>query len=318
VLEENKPQKGDEVLDPQIAREINQAISTDANRAFIFGAGSRLTLGDRPVAAKTGTTNDFKDAWTCGYTPSLVVGVWVGNNNGKEMKTGADGSVVAAPIWNAFMKEALKDSPKEAFTAPDEIKTGKPILDGVPPGTVVYKIDKNSGKLATEYTPQDLIIEKTYQTQPHDILFYVDKNDPRGPVPSDPAQDPQYNLWEAGVQAWIKKNNIAVVEEVPTMTEYDDTHTSANQPTVEIFFPQENQIVTGPTSTFKILASAPRGIKYAQYFIDDQQVASSFTEPWSATIDFTNITKGTHKLNVKVFDDVQNQKDASVNFVLEK
>src|SRR5438552_2650466 len=83
-------------------------VSDNNSRAFIFGAKNYLTLPDRPVATKTGTTNNFHDAWTMGYVPSLAAGVWVGNNDNSEMKNHADGSVVAAPIWQGFMKRATK------------------------------------------------------------------------------------------------------------------------------------------------------------------------------------------------------------------
>jgi membrane peptidoglycan carboxypeptidase len=126
VIEEYKEKKT-EVLDVQVARQINSVLSDDSARSYVFGSGSKLTLPGRPVAAKTGTTNNFHDAWIVGYTPSLVAGVWVGNADNKPMSKGADGSVIAAPIWNQFMKEALKDSAVENFNAPEEVITGKPV-----------------------------------------------------------------------------------------------------------------------------------------------------------------------------------------------
>ena len=79
-------------------------MSDDVARAPAFGANTELTLPDRKVAAKTGTTNGFKDNWTMGYTPQLTVGVWVGNTDNESMQnvTGLSG---AAPIWNAVMRK---------------------------------------------------------------------------------------------------------------------------------------------------------------------------------------------------------------------
>ncbi|MDQ3018847.1 MAG: hypothetical protein M3Q64_03185, partial [bacterium] len=102
-----------------------------------FGSNSPLTLGDRPVAAKTGTTQDFRDGWTMGFTPSLAAGVWTGNNNNVSMKR--DAVLVAGPIWNKFMREALKDTPIEQFERPEGIKE--------------VTVDSISGKLPTQYTP---------------------------------------------------------------------------------------------------------------------------------------------------------------------
>ena len=130
TLEEWKLSEGKRVLEPQIARLVSSVLSDNASRAYIFGGGNALTLPDRQVAAKTGTTNNYRDAWTVGYTPSLVAGVWVGNMDNAEMKHGADGSVIAAPIWQTFMKEATRDTPKETFAPPAPPDTNKPVLLG--------------------------------------------------------------------------------------------------------------------------------------------------------------------------------------------
>jgi len=102
-------------LDPQVARRINSILSDNVARTPIFGPNNKLFIPGRTVAAKTGTTQEFRDAWTVGYTPSIAVGVWTGNNDSRSMRAGADGSYVAAPIWNKFMTEILKSSPDEKF-----------------------------------------------------------------------------------------------------------------------------------------------------------------------------------------------------------
>lgn len=105
------------VLDPQIARKINSILSDNAARIPIFGPNNKLFIPGKIVAAKTGTTSEFKDAWTVGFTPYIATGVWVGNNNSTPMRAGADGSYVAAPIWNKFMSQVLNDYPVEPFLA---------------------------------------------------------------------------------------------------------------------------------------------------------------------------------------------------------
>src|SRR3989338_5124173 len=109
---------------------ISNVLSDNGARAYVFGANNYLTIGGRDVAAKTGTTNDYRDAWTMGYTPNLAAGVWVGNNDFSAMKRGADGSVVAAPIWNRFMRNALKNKAVEGFTKPTIAYPDKPVLRG--------------------------------------------------------------------------------------------------------------------------------------------------------------------------------------------
>ena len=188
VLEEWKESDGKQIVERNAALTISNVLSDNNSRAFVFGLSNSLVLSGRPVAAKTGTTNNYHDAWTLGYTPSLVAGVWVGNNDNAAMKRGADGSIIAAPIWNAFMRRALEKTPIEQFPAPQPTSTNKPFLLGKGVEQIV-QIDKVTGKLATEFTPPELVENRTYR-EAHSELWYVDKDDPRGAAPSNPDRDP--------------------------------------------------------------------------------------------------------------------------------
>jgi membrane carboxypeptidase/penicillin-binding protein PbpC len=84
---------------------------------MIFGTHSPLGFPGSIVAAKTGTSQDFRDAWTIGYTRSFAVGVWAGNNDHRPMRAGADGVFVAAPIWRGIVDQLLIHSPAEPFLA---------------------------------------------------------------------------------------------------------------------------------------------------------------------------------------------------------
>ena len=116
IIEENKktPRR---VLDKEPARLINDILSDNEARTPIFGPNSAMYFKDYQVAAKTGTTQDYRDGWIIGYTPSLVVGVWGGNNDNSSMWK-EPGVVVAGPIWRAFMDKALPKFPKETFNKP--------------------------------------------------------------------------------------------------------------------------------------------------------------------------------------------------------
>lgn len=134
------------VLDTQVARKINSILSDNKARTPIFGPKSALVLDDdRMVAVKTGTTQEFRDAWTIGYTPSIAVGVWAGNNDNHPMNAGADGVFVAAPIWKDFMQKVLYDRPRETFVAYDQSDisdTGQ--ISGM--SAVVTYYNKKTGK----------------------------------------------------------------------------------------------------------------------------------------------------------------------------
>jgi penicillin-binding protein 1A len=109
VLFQHAPNAGaKKVLDPRVAFIMGQIMSDDSNRKMIFGMGSILTLAGHRVAVKTGTTDQFADAWTIGFTPHLVTAVWVGNPDWRQKMTqGSDSFYTAAPVWHNFMTVAL-------------------------------------------------------------------------------------------------------------------------------------------------------------------------------------------------------------------
>jgi membrane carboxypeptidase/penicillin-binding protein len=125
LLYQHKPTEGRQVFSPQAVYQVVNILSDNAARQRLFGSRNLLQLGNRPAAVKTGTTNDNRDAWTAGFTPSLVTVVWVGNFDNAAMN-GFQGSTGATPIWHYFMNRVLSDSPIEQFQAPDGIVT-KPI-----------------------------------------------------------------------------------------------------------------------------------------------------------------------------------------------
>lgn len=328
ILEENdiKLSSSQEIFSPQVSRLINNILSDNQARTFVFGQENYLTLPDRPVAAKTGTTNNFHDAWTIGYTPDLVTGVWVGNSRNEAMADKADGSSTAAPIWREFMSKALNNTPAKDFTPPEPIITDKPVLKGEMPGEVVLEIDKASGKLATELTPVSQRIKKTFKKY-YSILHYVDKDNPQGPVPENPALDPQYDRWQQGIKNWlekIKKEGISeFTGEIPP-TEYDDLHVPANQPNLNIVSPVKGFLVDEQILPVELTASAPRGISKIICYIDDlpaDSVSVKTTSPdltYKCSVNLAGINSGEHKIKVSVFDDIDNGKSQETWIVTNK
>ncbi len=122
VLWKPDPYRGKLVLHPETAYQISSILSDPYARAPIFGLGGSLAFKDRPVAVKTGTTQAYRDAWTVGYTPSVVVGVWVGNEDNTPLRPGGSGAMAAAPIWRATMDAYLEGRPVEEFTATDRLQ----------------------------------------------------------------------------------------------------------------------------------------------------------------------------------------------------
>ena len=117
------PVQESRALSSDIARRINTILSDNSLRAPIFGTNSPLAFPKGTVAAKTGTTQDFHDAWTVGYTPSIAVAVWAGNNDNAPLRRGADGVFVAAPLWRDFLDRVMNRFPKASFASYDPIPT---------------------------------------------------------------------------------------------------------------------------------------------------------------------------------------------------
>lgn len=308
VLEEWKANDGEKVLEPNVARMTSNVLSDNAARAYVFGASSYLQLGGRPVAAKTGTTNDFYDAWTMGYTPSLVTAVWVGNSQHVAMSKGADGSIVAAPIWNGYMKRALEGTPVESFTAPNIPTTGKAILDGILPSTTVT-IDTASGKLATEYTPPSTREERTY-AEYHSVLHYVNREDPLGGIPENPGDDPSYAAWEQAIADWIARREaetgIKITNAAPP-TEYDDVHVPENIPSVRITSPDNDAEFTDRGIRVDVDADAAREVRRMEFYLDGYFLGADTSDPWRFVGSIPNtVSRGYHTLKAVAYDDVDN------------
>jgi penicillin-binding protein 1C len=181
------------VLDKNAALMISDVLSDNVARTPLWGANSLVNFPNRSVASKTGSTNNLRDAWLMGYAPNIAVGTWVGNNNNDPMGGGLSGLIVT-PMWRKFMDLALTKLPEESFTQPTINRVGlKPILRGefINTASLLEKIQLG----------ETLNIGDIYNNI-HTILYFVDKDNPTGPEPTNPATDPQYENWEYGVQKW--------------------------------------------------------------------------------------------------------------------
>lgn len=188
VIEDDTNPSGTQVLNPTVAEEINDVLSDPVARAPL-GENTLFNFGNQDVAVKTGTTNDFRDAWTIGYTPDIVVGVWAGNNDNSSMVKKVSGFIVG-PMWSQFMHYALSKEPANAFVRADvDGNAAKPILRG-----------------QWQYAGAD--------GQLHEILYWLNKNDPAGFTPPN-LNDPQLQFWDAGLHAWTSQYGITPVGAPP-------------------------------------------------------------------------------------------------------
>ncbi len=182
ILEEYK-EAPEQVLDTGVARDVSYMLSNNEARFPEYPANNPFYFPGYDVAAKTGTTNDYRDAWTIGYTPSIVVGVWAGNNDNSPMVKQVAGYIVA-PMWNEFMQFALTKFPQEYFGE------RRAIPEGAPP--VLYGDFSSSSGI-------------------HEILHYVNKNNPLGGGNS--RNDAQYRYWEYSLTNSSQKEEMPIEPE---------------------------------------------------------------------------------------------------------
>ncbi len=192
ILYERKPRRGERVLDERIAYLITDILSDDLARMPTFGEGSVLKLS-RPAAVKTGTTTDWRDNWTVGYTSHLAVGVWAGNADNSPMRH-VSGVAGAAPIWHDFMEEVLEARPVEEFVEPEGLthvevctlsgrlpnpccphRRTELFIAGTEPKETckmhqLFELDAVTGQLACSDTPPERIVERVYTVLPAEAV----------------------------------------------------------------------------------------------------------------------------------------------------
>lgn len=211
VLEEYKPASGTRVLSPEEAFIISHILSDNNARLITFGAHSAIAISDRQIAVKTGTTNDKRDNWTIGWTPQIVAGVWVGNNDNTEMKEVASGVSGAAPIWRRVILAALRDKPNIGFS--------------VPGGIVTAEVDSVSGYRAHDNFPSrtEYFIQGTEPTgeDPVHAMLKLCRGQDKLATPAqvargdyegkeyfvfkeeDPVSTDGTNRWQEGINQWL-------------------------------------------------------------------------------------------------------------------
>ncbi len=287
-------------IDPQIAYEITSILSDNGVRSDIFG--NSLVVPGYNVAVKTGTTQEFRDAWTCGATPNLSTVVWVGNNDNTKMRRGADGSVVAAPIFRNYMEKALsKIGAKEDFQKPSGIQevTVEKFSNKLPTShsqqlvkdifaswqvptekdnvNIVVRVNKSNGLLATDSTPESLVEERVYR----DIH----------------SERPDYPNWEDPVRAWAAANGF--VGKPPSSK--DDSY-DGKMPTVSITSPSNGKsYLAGSTVSVTANASASNGVREVKFQLGSTATTDTGS-PWGASFNTSGWPAGDYKLTATVYD----------------
>jgi len=308
IIENYEAEEGaTRVLPENTARTINSILSDKEARTPIFGENSILDIPGREIAVKTGTTNDFRDAWVVGYMPNIALGVWAGNNDNSVMEKKVAG-YIAAPMWSEFLKEAAKTLPAEKFLRPEKADTNKtvPVLRGLWQGNISFDIDKISGKLATENTPKELR-ETRVVRQVHSILYWTDND------------SPQLVLWETPIQKWAKENGLTdeTLDVIPK--DEDDIHKPELAPKIKIISPSPE--ISYPPKKRLVIQIQNGGrfpLSQVDFFINNTRLGSSRGPIFEFNFVPSEVpgVGSVNNIRVTAYDSVMNRSDAETTLNL--
>lgn len=292
VLFEHKTVAGKRVLPADVSYIVSSILSDNDARKDTFGTNSYLVISGKTVAVKTGTTDDKRDNWTIGYTPSVVTGVWVGNNDNTPMNQAlASGITGAAPIWNRIMKEALKDKKDEPFTRPDTITEmeidsyggGTPVsggqtrkevfIKGTEPTTLssIYQNIKLSAHDGNKLANAVEIVRGEYQLK----QFVVFKE-------TDPVSGDGKNRWQDGINTWLSTQTDSKLKP-PT-----ETYSGGDTFALSIKEPGDHARIDSNDVKLVVKATSSNGISKIEIYVDGEKKKESSSDNFSDTVSVSN------------------------------
>lgn len=304
VLFEYKPNEGRKVLDEGIAYIISDILSDNGARTAAFGFNSLLNIAGKTVAVKTGTTDEKRDNWTVGYTPSFVIGVWVGNNDNSPLDPKiASGITGASPVWNKIMREVLKDKANEPFEKPgsviqadvDGLMSGK--SHGGSPTRKEYFLSGTDPKNeSTNYQRG-----KVCRSNPHRLANDGEDSEEKDVIVLKEDDPTGADKWQKGIDEWV-------------LTAADPRFVGATKGCSGI--PGFSAGAGGVISISNIpnganvprvfdvlaLANSPAGVKKVTWAIDGGEKKSQTSEPYALHVEFPQGDKGSHTITVTLED----------------
>lgn len=243
-----------QVIPKQTALLINDVLSDPYARASIFG--SRY-FGDREVAIKSGTTNSSRDAWVLGYTPSISVGAWMGNNNNKPMVQQASARIIG-PMWKEFMDYVLTKVPEESFEEPENTSSStKPFLTGAWKGP---------------------------QNEVHSELYWMNRNDIQGNAPGYNSRDPLFNLFETGVLNWASGQGSSLINLNTTNSNTLSAGFNISSPRSGSSFANNERI------TINVVGFSDQTTQ-VEYYVNNKLIGKSTESPYSFSFIPSSITE---------------------------
>lgn len=304
VLYEYKPVTGKRVMTSGEAFLINDILSDNSARLLAFGANSLLNTG-KPIAVKTGTTNDQKDNWTIGWSKNTMVGVWVGNNDNTAMTKVASGVTGASPIWRRIMNLSLEEGREApAWEVPDDIEqvevdqvSGYPMHDGYPTkkdyvikGTLPSLPDPIHAKLKlcrgqNKLAPETRIAQGDYEEKEYIVL-----------KENDPVSQDGKNRWQEAINAWAAGQSD---EKYKPPTEYCNDHQTGDELFTKVTKPSDQANLSESNVEIEVDAVGINGINHVEIWVNGSKRETLTDRPYKTTL---NLGTGRFEIYSKAKD----------------
>lgn len=304
TLFEHHPSEGRKVLDEGITFIISDILSDNGARTAAFGSNSVLNIAGKTAAVKTGTTDEKRDNWAIGFTPSFVVGVWVGNNDNSIMSpTVSSGVTGASPIWNKIMTLVIKDKQNEPFERPpnvlqeevDGLMSGKPH-----PGSPTRREYFIAGTEPKGESPA-YQRAKVCRQNPHRLANDGEESDEKDVIILKEDDPTGADKWQKGIDEWV-------------LTSVDPRFVGATKGcsgipgfsaggggAIEIVNVSNGANVP---RVFDVLAktNSPAGVKKVTWLIDGGVKSTQTSEPFALHVEFPVGDKGSHTITATLED----------------
>ena len=305
ILYEYHDTPGVKILDEGITYIISNILADNGARSAEFGSNSVLVVPGHTVSVKTGTTDEKRDNWTIGYTPSFVVGVWVGNSNNKPMNPVISSGITgASPIWQKLMERALKGKGDETYTQPDDVSYTDVdgLMGGKPhngqPTRKEYFI-KGTEPSAESSAYQNL---KVCKNNPHQLSGPGDDGDQKDMIQLKEDDPTGANTWQDGINKWVL--TASNPQFVGTAQGCNGIPGFAGGGTGGVISIVNISNGANVPSVFDVLANvnSPNGVKSVTWSVDGAQKNVESGAPFAQHIEFPKGDHGSHTITVTLVD----------------
>ncbi len=304
TLFEYKQSDGRKIIDEGIAFIIADILADNGARTMAFGANSILNISGKTVAVKTGTTDEKRDNWAFGFTPSRVVGVWVGNNDNTPMDPViASGVTGASPIWQKIMIAATRDLPNEPFDKPgnvfqtdiDALVSGKPHGDS--PARREYFLNGTGPTGESPFYQRG----KVCRQNPHRLALDGEDGDDKDVVVLKEDDPTGADMWQVGIDTWVLTSPDGRLVGATKGCSGVPGFTGGSGGVIQIV-----NVTNGANvpRVFDVLAStnSPAGVKKVTWTLDGEQKSTQSSEPFALHVEFPPGDRSSHTITATLED----------------